>query len=105
MGLFNQGLINEGDNIWINQRSGFEALFFKLPETLNQINFFIVKNNPIWDRTSTKKGLICVKKVKNDLASIETENINQMKREFNSLTYSPSKEKNEKFLKKYENKL
>ena len=28
-----------------------------------------------------------------------------MKREFNSLTYSPSKEKNEKFLKKYENKL
>ena len=27
--LFNQGLINEGDNIWINQRSGFEALFLK----------------------------------------------------------------------------
>ena len=103
--LFNQGLINEGDNIWINQRSGFEALFFELPKTINEINFVNAKENPIWDRTGTKKGLICVKKDKNDLASIETENINQMKREFNSLTYSPSKEKNEKFLKKYENKL
>ena len=64
--------MNEGDEIWANQRSGFEALFFGIPESLDGSNLFNVKNNPIWVNLSSEKGFLCVRKDDFDIVKMRT---------------------------------
>ena len=70
--LIGKGLMNEGDEIWANQRSGFEALFFGIPESLDGSNLFNVKNNPIWVNLSSEKGFLCVRKDDFDIEKMRT---------------------------------